>query len=128
MKLSLVVLPEAFAVCQLPPDSPFPAWARGKDLLAMVRTTDELSVVCDDRGIPGEVIVERGWRALKVEGPLDFTLVGVLARLATVLAEAGVSIFAISTYDTDYLLVKDVDLERAVTALEGAGNAVKFLP
>lgn len=128
MKLSLVVLPEAFAVCQLPPDSPFPAWPQGKDLLAMVRTTDELSIVCDDRGIPGEVIVERGWRALKVEGPLDFTLVGVLARLATVLAEAGVSIFAISTYDTDYLLVKDVDLERAVTALEGAGNAVKFLP
>jgi hypothetical protein len=128
MKLSLLVLPKTFAVCQLSPDSPIPAWTGGQDFLVMVRTIDELSVVCEDGVVPGGVIVERGWRALKVEGPLEFSLVGVLASLASTLADAGVSIFAISTYDTDYLLVKQDDLARAITALEGAGNAVKYLP
>ncbi|MBU1660753.1 MAG: ACT domain-containing protein, partial [Chloroflexi bacterium] len=106
MNFTLTLLPDHLAICQLPADAPFPPWARGENLFALVRTADELSVVCDDANLPEGIRTERGWRALKVHGPLDFSLVGVLAELATVLADAGVSIFAISTFDTDYLLVK----------------------
>jgi hypothetical protein len=92
--------------------------------LAFIRTRDELTVVCVERLVPPEVIAERGWRALQVQGPLDFALVGVLAAITVPLAEAGVSIFAISTYDTDYILVKEEALERAIQALGQAGFLV----
>jgi hypothetical protein len=125
MELAFSVLPEILAVCRLPSDAEVPAWAIGENFLALVRTEDELSIVCPQTNVPGEVKSERDWRALKVEGPLDFSLVGVLAQLAGVLAEAGVSIFALSTFDTDYILVKKKQIEIAVRALEMAGYILK---
>jgi uncharacterized protein len=120
----LVVLLEHFAVCRLPADAAFPEWAVPGDLLALVRTRDELSVVCAERFVPPEVKAERGWRALQVQGQLDFAMVGVLASIVVPLARAGVSIFTISTYETDYILVKETHLERATQALAQAGFLV----
>ena len=121
MNLTLLVLPETLAVCRLPPDANIPPWAVGRNLLAIVRTLDEMSIICPQSGVPAEIQSEGGWCALKVLGPLDFSLVGILAQLAGVLANADVSIFVISTYDTDYILVKDHQLETAITALNQAG-------
>lgn len=122
--LTLLILPERYAVCRLPAEADSPEWARPGDLLALLRTREGLSVVCAERFAPPEVHAERGWRALQVQGKLDFALVGVLASIAVPLARAGVSIFALSTFDTDYILVKEVSLERAVAALTQEGFLV----
>jgi hypothetical protein len=122
--LPLVILPDRLAVCRLAANAPFPDWARPGYLLALVRTLDELSVVCEERLVPPEVRAERGWRALQVQGSLDFSLVGVLAAILAPLAEAGVSVFALSTYETDYILVRESALERAVQSLTQAGYLV----
>lgn len=124
MDIPMKLLPDRLAVSRLAADAPFPEWARPGDLLAMVRTKDELSVVCNERYVPPEIKTERGWRAFQVQGPLDFSLVGVLASISASLAQAGVSIFAVSTFDTDYILVKEKLLRRAVEALETAGFLV----
>jgi hypothetical protein len=120
-----VLLPENLAVCRLPPDAPLPDWLDTAGFFSLTRTADELSLVCPQQAVPAGVLCERGWRGLKVQGPLDFALVGVLSGLTAVLARASVSIFAISTYDTDYLLVKHTDLARAVAALRAAGYTVQ---
>ena len=90
----------------------------------MTRTAEELSVVCREEVVPGGVRCERGWRCLRVAGTLDFSLVGVLALLLVPLAGAGVAVFCVSTFDTDYLLVRDADLARATEALGAAGHRV----
>lgn len=121
----LEVLAGRLAVCRLGPRDAVPPWADGGGpLRATVRTGDELSIVCAEAAVPAGARAERGWRALKVAGPLDFALTGVLAALAAPLARAGVSIFAVSTFDTDYVLVRDDDLARARLALEAAGHDV----
>jgi len=121
---SLNVLADRLAVCRLSPRADIPDWARPAELLSITRTQSELSIVCSQRFLPFDVQAERDWRAFEVKGPLDFSLVGVLAGLATTLAQAGISIFALSTYDTDYLLVKDADFERAALALTAAGHTI----
>jgi hypothetical protein len=123
--VELRVLPGALAIARLDPADPPPAWAAPDGAFhAVVRTADELSVVCPDDAVPGGVRAERGFRALQVAGPLDFGLTGVLAALAVPLAEAGVPIFAIATYDTDYVLVRAEHLGAAVDALRAAGHQV----
>lgn len=122
--LRLVVLDERLAVCRLEPDAGVPAWATVGGFFSVTRTEDELSVVCPEEHVPEGTVCERVWRALKVEGPLDFSLVGVMASLAAPVAEAGVSIFALSTYDTDYLLVKEENLDLAVATLRERGHEV----
>ena len=125
--LRLSVLEDRLAICRLAPDSEVPSWATEAGFFSITRTTDELSIVCPAPNIPDEVICESGWRALVLEGPLDFSLVGILASVATPLAEAGVSVFAISTYDTDYLLVQEDSLGTAVAALRESGHGVSSL-
>ena len=126
--LSLSVLPYELAICRLPPDAGLPAWVDSTPFCSLTRTDEELSLVCPAYAIPPELpsdlLIERGWRALKVAGPLDFSMTGVLASLAFPLAQAGVSIFAISTYDTDYLLVRSDVLERAIQVLGESGHTV----
>lgn len=90
----------------------------------MTRTPYELSIVCEADAVPDEVQAERGWSAVAVQGPLDLNLTGILARLAAPLEAAGISIFAVSTYDTDYILVRDGDFERAIETLRKAGHTV----
>ena len=120
--LTLFLLPETFAVCRLPADAALPAWALSGPFCAITRTADELSVVCVQAQVPPGVVCQPGWRCLQVAGPLDFGLTGVLASLAQPLAGAGVSIFAISTYDTDYLLTPEASLDAALAALHSAGH------
>ncbi len=123
-KLTLVPLGGTFAGCHLDGDAPLPAWVAGGPFISISRTADELSVVCRDEAVPAGVRCERGWRCLRVAGTPDLSLVGVLASLLGPLAEAGVSVFVVSTFDTDYLLVKAPDFERAVGVLEQAGHSV----
>lgn len=125
--LSLSILPGRLAVVRLVPGDPLPAWAAipAGPLWSVTRTAEEVSVVTEDGAVlDGHASAERGWRALKVAGPLDFALTGVLASLAGPLAAAGISLFAVSTFDTDYVLVKANRLPDAVAALHGAGHAV----
>ena len=118
-RLVLSLLPETLAVARLPAGAALPGWIDWTDPFVTVsRTRDELSVVCPEARLPADVQAERDWRGFKVEGPLDFALTGILARLAAPLAEAGISIFAISTYDTDYLLVRGGDLDAATAVLQ----------
>ena len=112
------------AICRLHRHAPVPDWGMVGDFWSVTRTADELSVVCAERSVPDGVVAELGWRALKIEGPLDFGMVGVLAGLTAVLAEAGISIFAVSTYDTDYILVKSGDVAEAVRVLRDSRYVV----
>jgi hypothetical protein len=122
--LKLLGVAGSFAVCKLPTGSPPPPWATQGDLFSVTRTADEISVVCRQEAVPEGVVCERGWRCLRVAGSMPLTLVGVLASLTTPVAKAGVGVFAFSTFDTDYLLVKAVDLPKAVAALRAAGHWV----
>jgi hypothetical protein len=124
-RLRLKALQETFAVCRLAPESAMPTGLDGGALFAMVRTAGELSMVCDERRVPQDVRAEKGWKCLAVEGPLAFSETGILASVAGPLAEAGISIFAISTFDTDYVLVRAVALARAQDVLEAAGHDVE---
>lgn len=121
--MRLSILPSPVAVCRLAPDAAMPDWARGA-FLSVTRSADELSIVCDDDAVPADVQAERGWRALKLEGPIPFAMTGVAAALLAPLARAQISIFLISTYDTDYLLLKAESFESAVDVLRGAGYEV----
>jgi hypothetical protein len=94
------------------------------EFFSATRTSDELSLILADSRAPQSAKCEHGWRAFKVQGPLDFSQVGIIAGLSAALADAGVSIFALSTYDTDYVMVKLADLDRAVAALRQAGYTV----
>jgi len=119
MKLS--VLDGLYSVCRLGPRDSLPAWIDRGGFWTITRTSDELSVVCLQAGVPSDVRAEKDWRILQVQGPLDFGLTGVLASLAVPLAEAEISIFSVSTFDTDYLLVKDEKIEKARQSLEQKG-------
>lgn len=122
MQLSL--LEEPLAVCRLGADAPLPPWARGGALLALIWDVDELTVICPESCLPPGQVAELGWRALKVIGPLDFSLVGVLASLAIPLAQAGISLLALSTYSTDYILVRETNLKGTLEALRSAGHQI----
>lgn len=121
--MNLTIVPLTLAVCRLGADEPIPGWAvQRQGFFAITATEDELSIVCPTAAVPADVKCEQPWRAIKVLGPLDFALVGILAGLAEVLARAQISIFAISTFDTDYILLKEPQLERAIAALKQAGH------
>lgn len=124
-KGKLELLPDTYAVCRLDKNAPIPDWATQGLFSSITRTARELSVVCPDARVPGELKKESGWKVLMVEGPLDFSLTGVLASLTGPLAREGISVFAASTYDTDYLLVKQEQLKRAIQVLGAEGYNVE---
>jgi uncharacterized protein len=124
VKSTLLVLPNTFAVSRLAAQDPIPGWASGGELIAITRTPEELSIVCNQDVVPRDVASERGWRCLRVAGELDFALVGVLVSVLRPLAEAAIPVLAVSTFLTDYILIKAGDLERAVTALREAEHHV----
>lgn len=123
-ELDLEVLPWRLAVCRLDPDSEPPPQALAGEFYAISRTPAELSILCMEDSAPEVDDVEKGWRCLRVAAQLDFDEIGVLASLAGPLAAAKISLFAVSTWNTDYLLVKAGDLEDAVEALGAAGHRV----
>ncbi|MBX2823027.1 MAG: ACT domain-containing protein [Rhodothermaceae bacterium] len=125
MVLSFTLSPDRYAICKLPATSPVPTGFLHKPFFAVTRTSDELSIVLSEKAASPEWESEKGWRMLKVNGPLDFNIVGVVASISAPLAEAGIPIFVISTFDTDYLLVKDENLASSIRMLEGEGHEVQ---
>ena len=122
----LRVLDGTYAFCRLDGDAPLPPWfALRAPLAGAVRRGDELSLLVADERVPPEVAAERGFRALEVEGPLDLALTGVMAALSSALAEAGVPIMPLATFDTDVILVRSDRLEDATAALRAAGHTVE---
>ena len=124
MQLRISILPERLAVSRLAADAAVPEWMRGT-FTSVTRTKDELSVICDDDAVPEDVRSERGWRALRVEGPIPFEVTGVAAALIAPLAEARISVFLMATYDTDHLLLKEEVFARAVEILRSRGHEIR---
>src|SRR4051794_19485646 len=122
--LKLFALDELYEVVRLHPDTGIPDWATTGHFWSVTRSDAELSVVCPQDDVPPDASAERGWCALEVAGPLDFSLTGVVASLVTPLAEDEIPLFVVSTFETDYLLVRERDLHRSVEALTGAGHSV----
>ncbi len=122
--LELSLLPGRFAVCRLAPGDSIPPRALRGGFFSATGTAEELSVVCEEALVPPSARYQGGWRLFKVHGPFEFSEVGVLASLAGPLAETGISLFSVSTFDTDYLLVPSDNVEGAVGALEKAGHRV----
>ncbi|MBA3848374.1 MAG: ACT domain-containing protein [Opitutus sp.] len=122
MPLVLQLMPGEFAVARLAPSAPIPEWAHAAAFSSITRTADELSIICPAAQVPAEVKQERGWAMLGFQGPFGFTLTGVLSSVLAPLAAAKIGVLAVSTFDTDYLMVKQADLETAITALRAAGH------
>ena len=126
LRLTLILEDELLAVCRLSPDEALPEWATVGGFCSITRTSEELSIVCpDDRRIPEGVRCEKGWRVIRVAGTQAFTLTGVLSSVLEPLARGGISIFAISTFDTDYILIKNESVEAALMALRAAGHSIE---
>jgi uncharacterized protein len=126
---ALELLPGLMAVARLGPGEGVPHWCvQSEPILSITRTPDEISIVCEERLVPSDVGAERGFRALRLAGPIDFAATGVLAALVAPLAAASVSVFALATYDTDYVLVRAADLARARAAWRDAGFDVSETP
>jgi hypothetical protein len=123
--LELEVLSERLAICRLEPEEAEFDWDLGGGFLSVTFTEDEISVVCEEAFAPPDAQIERGWRCLKVLGPLDLEMVGVLASLSAALAAPGIPIFVVSTFETDYVLVRAAILDTAIEALRAAGHTVR---
>jgi hypothetical protein len=123
-RLELTLLTERFAISRLAADAPIPDWATHGSFFSVTRTGDELSVVTEISQVPVGVQSQPGWRVFKVHGPFVLSEIGVLSALAAPLAEAKISLFAISTFDTDYLLVAAETLSAAIAALGRAGHTI----
>jgi uncharacterized protein len=126
VKLNLTVLQDTFAICRFDKNAPIPDWIQKEKFYSITRTSDELSIVCTETNAQTGEKIDKGWKAFKVEGPLDFSLVGILSNLSGILTDGGVSIFVISTYDTDYILVKKENLENAADLFTKAGHIVTY--
>ena len=105
--------PETLAVVRLPAGAELPAWAEASSILSITATATETSVVCAGRNVPTKTRHQKPFTAFEVQGPLDFAITGVLAALLTPLAEAGISVFTLSTFDTDWILVPTAEADRA---------------
>ena len=123
----LSLLPDQYVILKLAVDAGTPRWAANGEFFSITRTSDELSIVIAFRNVPAQMQGESKWRALKVHGPFALTEVGVLAALAAPLSEAAISIFVISTYDTDYLLINEQQCDAAISALQNKGHTVTSL-
>jgi hypothetical protein len=126
LKLTLIILRETFAICRLDKDALIPDWAFQGGPFSVTRTKDELSIVSPQVNVPKGIVSSQGWSCLKVKGPLDLSSTGIISSIATALEQEGISLFSISTYDTDYVMVKEKDLEKAVFALTEASYRIEW--
>ena len=124
-KLTLKILPKRLAVCRLDAKASLPDWIDQSDFYAVTRTEEELTIVCDEALVVLGTKSETGWRCLKLEGPLDFSETGIVFSLTQPLTESGVAVFLISTFDRDYLMVKENDLTKTIDVLTTAGHRVR---
>ena len=124
-RLTLQLVAGEFAVCRLAPTEPVPAWAGSTVFSSITRTADELSIICPASSVPSGVRCEAGWRLLKLAGPFEFGAVGILASVTDPLARAGISLLAVGTFDTDYVLIKAERLDAAIAVLETVNHTVR---
>ena len=124
-KLKIRLLQGTYAVCQINDTEKVPSWVEEKGFFSVTKTEDEISVVMLQDKISKEIKAEKDWRILKVEGTLDFSLIGILAKISSVLAKNQISIFVISTFNTDYILVKEEKIEKAMAVLNLEGYEIK---
>jgi hypothetical protein len=124
MDIDIDVMPGTYAVCRLARSAAIPTWATIGAFVSITRTSDELSIICASAAVPHDTVASHDWRTFKLRGPFDMDLVGVMLSVAAPLAAAGVSIMPISTYDTDYVLVRDQQFTLAVASLRRAGHVV----
>jgi len=125
-KLTFIILREIFAICRLDKDAPIPDWAFQGGLFSVTRTKDELSIVCPLINVPKGIICNQGWSCLKIKGPLDLSSTGIISSITATLERENISLFSISTYDTDYVMVKEKDLEKAIFALTEGGHRIRW--
>ncbi len=125
-KLTFLVFRDTYAICKLDKDAPVPGWAYAGSFVSITRTPDELSITCTEGYVPERIQCQKGWRCLKVQGTFDFSVTGVIASFTPFLAKAGISVFVICTYETDYLLVQERNLENAVHVLTEHGHQVEW--
>lgn len=124
LTLQMQLLSGKYAICRLDPTCQTPEWAQNGGFCSVTRAPEELSVVCAEENVPARIKCERGWRMLKLAGPIPFTVTGVVAAISEALAKNRIGIFVISTYDTDYILVQEHSLSDAIAALEDGGCQV----
>lgn len=124
VKITLRRLHGSYAVCRLAPNYPIPAWADGPGFVSISRTGDELSVVCLADRVPEDIHADRDWTCFKFQGPFEFSETGIALSVIRPLSEAGVGIFLVSTFDTDYLPVKSADADSAARILTASGHSI----
>ena len=127
-KENLILMPQQLAICQLPPSSAIPDWVLNSSFWSITRTSDEISLVVSQDSVPGDVLCEQDWRAFRFAGPLAFNQIGILEKAIQPLARAKVPIFVLSTFNTDYILIKAVQLDTAWAALRSAGYQLSEEP
>jgi hypothetical protein len=120
--MNFSIIQDSFAICKLAPDSAIPDWALTGIFHSVTRTSAELSIICPATNVPDAVTAERGFYGLQLEGPFDFQAIGILESFLAPLAQAGVPVFAVSTYDTDCILIQDKHWEKALSALIQVGH------
>lgn len=114
---SIKILDSKFAICKLNPNSNIPTWIQNKAFYSVTKTADELSIVCFEECVPKNIMSEKGWKAIVVDDELDFSLIGIISSISTSLSKNGISVFVISTFNTDYILVKEENLKSALAIL-----------
>ena len=125
MNLNFKVLPGKFAVYKFQKETPLTSWIYSSDFYSLTKTRDELSVIAvQNDDLPSDVSSSKNWRIIKIEGPLDFSLIGIIAGITEILKENGISLLTVSTYSTDYILVKQKDLYSALEALKQHGHHI----
>ena len=122
--LKLSLLEEKYGICSLPKDAPIPHWVSKESLVSITRTDKELTIVCKQDIIPSKLQSDLNWRCFKIDGSFDLSQIGVISSISSPLADAGISIYVISTYDTDYFLVKDDNLEKTISVLSNFGHSI----
>lgn len=120
----LYLLPGRMAVCRLDPEGEPPSWADSKVLSSITRTQIETTVVCPEENVPSGIVCNKAWRCLRIGGMLDFSETGILSSLTSPLADERIPVYAVSTYSTDLILIRETDLSRAVLALTRSGHRV----
>jgi hypothetical protein len=125
-QLTLLILRETFTICRLDKDAPIPDWVFQGSLYSVTRTKDELSIVCPLMNVPEGIACDQGWSCLKVKGPLDLSLTGIISSIASTLERENISLFSISTYDTDYVMVREKNLEKTIHALTETGHRIEW--
>jgi uncharacterized protein len=127
MQLNFIVLKDNYVVCRFKNDADIPQWVERSDFYSETRTSDELSIVCKQSdSVTNDCVAKTGWRISKIQGFLDFSLIGIIAEISGIFKENNISVFTVSTYNTDYFLIQDQHLGRAIEALEVNNHQITY--